>query len=396
MITVTIVVLAPLIFLAYKGASRLQRLWHLFRLMGASNFNVPMPISRLDALDVTSVVALMAVKYAYSLLGLLPKPQPDADGVHMLLPEVTAMAKLRVTSRDERRFDAATGEAGRDRSGRANRLLFLPALVNPMMALLLANRRCPVLPFGCVNTRNAFELRDPGVGRDAADLTEDNCVVMAYLGGPERRGRRVKRGMEFDIRIVVVKFNSWGGGDAIMEQDITILAYLPAGTEPRFRPAESTTSSSSSSSSSSSREEPPPRVAWSGAARNKVRLGLLAPRAWAAVCKDYNPIHMSRPLARLFGFPGTIAHGNHVLAMAMQQLLSASDADDARFDDQRCRFIYSEAPFVLRVAFKRPMVLPLDLDVEYGQVEGGGGLGLRVVGGGSDGSGKEYLAAWVT
>ena len=76
--------------------------------------------------------------------------------------------------------------------------------------------------------------------------------------------------------------------------------------------------------------------------------------------------------------------------MATQQLLTASDTDDERFDDMRCKMIYSEAPFVLKVMFKRPMVLPLDLDVEYGLVDGGG-LGLRVAGGG-----KEYLAAWMT
>lgn len=376
MIIETVVVLALFIFLTFKGASRLRHLWQLFRLMGESKFNVPMPISRLGALDVASVIALMALKYIYSFLGLLPKPQPDADGVHILLPEVTAIAKLRVTNRDERRFDLATGGPGKDRSGRDNRVMFLPALVNPMLSLLLANRNCPVLPFGCVNTQNSFEVHDPTIARDAAALREDNCVVMAYFGGPERKGRRVKRGMEFDIRIVVIKFDSRGHGDAVMEQVITILAYLPASAKPKSRPAEA------------SNDEP--RVAWTGIRRNKVSLGLLSPRDWAAVCKDYNPIHMLRPMAKLFGFPGTIAHGNHVLAVATQQLLTASDTDDERFDDMRCKMVYSEAPFVLKVIFKRPMVLPLDLDVEYGLVDGGG-LGLRVAG-----WGKEYLAAWMT
>ncbi|KAJ6447059.1 MaoC-like dehydratase [Purpureocillium lavendulum] len=374
MILESIAILALVAFLAYKGASRLQQLWHLYRLMGTTRFNMPMPVSRLGALDVATVILLMVVKYVYSVLGLLPKLQPDDDGVHIVLPEVTAIAKLRVTSRDERRFDDAAGGPGKDRSNRHNRIMFLPALVNPMLSLLLANRNCPVLPFGCVNTQNSFEIRDPTISRDAAALGEDNCIVMAFFGGPERKGRRVKRGMEFDIRIAVIKFDSIGHGDSVMEQVITILAYLPSSAKPRFRPAENTIDE--------------PSVAWSTTSTNKVTLDLLAPRSWAAVCKDYNPIHMIRPMAKLFGFPGTIAHGNHVLAVATQQLLSVSDPDE-RVDDQVRRMIYREASYVLKVAFKRPMVLPVSLNVEYGLVDGGG-LGLRVVGGG-----KEYLTAWM-
>jgi hypothetical protein len=35
---------------------------------------------------------------------------------------------------------------------------------------------------------------------------------------------------------------------------------------------------------------------------------------WAAVCKGINPIQMSFLAARMFGFPGKIAHVNYVVA----------------------------------------------------------------------------------
>jgi hypothetical protein len=45
-----------------------------------------------------------------------------------------------------------------------------------------------------------------------------------------------------------------------------------------------------------------------------------APKAWSKGCNDINPIHMTSLAARLFGFPGKIAHGNHVVAIVTEQL----------------------------------------------------------------------------
>ncbi len=45
-----------------------------------------------------------------------------------------------------------------------------------------------------------------------------------------------------------------------------------------------------------------------------------AGRAYAKVCKDYNPIHIATPLAWLFGFKKSIAHGMWVSARALGEM----------------------------------------------------------------------------
>ena len=45
-----------------------------------------------------------------------------------------------------------------------------------------------------------------------------------------------------------------------------------------------------------------------------------AGRAYAKVCKDYNPIHLATPLAWLFGFKKSIAHGMWVSARALGEM----------------------------------------------------------------------------
>jgi len=45
-----------------------------------------------------------------------------------------------------------------------------------------------------------------------------------------------------------------------------------------------------------------------------------AGRAYARVCKDYNPIHIATPLAWLFGFKKAIAHGMWVSARALGEM----------------------------------------------------------------------------
>ncbi|MCM8540798.1 MAG: hypothetical protein NE328_11035 [Lentisphaeraceae bacterium] len=53
-----------------------------------------------------------------------------------------------------------------------------------------------------------------------------------------------------------------------------------------------------------------------------------AGRAYAKVCKDYNPIHIATPLAWLFGFKKSIAHGMWVSARALGELESIEDISE--------------------------------------------------------------------
>ncbi|MCO7565348.1 acyl dehydratase [Pseudomonas sp. S 311-6] len=68
-------------------------------------------------------------------------------------------------------------------------------------------------------------------------------------------------------------------------------------------------------------------------------------RRYANVCGDYNPIHLSAPSARLFGFPKAIAHGMWSKAMAMAALQGHLPASGYAFE----------------VDFRKPVRLPSEV-----------------------------------
>jgi len=82
-------------------------------------------------------------------------------------------------------------------------------------------------------------------------------------------------------------------------------------------------------------------------------------RAFARLSGDVNPIHLSRPTARLFGFPRPIAHGMWTAARALAAVEPALP-DAYRYE----------------VAFRRPLLLPAD--VRFGTVSGPGEMLLGV------------------
>lgn len=74
-------------------------------------------------------------------------------------------------------------------------------------------------------------------------------------------------------------------------------------------------------------------------------LGPNASREYAAVSKDYNPIHTSSLVAQLFGFPGIIMHGMYMITRA------ASECQQAMGDQV-------SYPLEVSTKFQRPCVLP--------------------------------------
>ncbi|WP_119146104.1 MaoC family dehydratase [Pseudomonas reidholzensis] len=68
-------------------------------------------------------------------------------------------------------------------------------------------------------------------------------------------------------------------------------------------------------------------------------------RRYAKVCGDYNPIHLSAPTARLFGFPRAIAHGMWSKAMSLAALGGHLPA----------------AGFEFAVDFRKPVRLPSEV-----------------------------------
>ncbi|KNC51575.1 MaoC domain-containing protein dehydratase [Thecamonas trahens ATCC 50062] len=120
--------------------------------------------------------------------------------------------------------------------------------------------------------------------------------------------RPVRRGTEIDIVISIAHVGE--ERKAIIDYVVTILAFH---THP-----ESALDSLASS-----------RPPWNHAPLDElVPVGRLAVpagagKAFATVCGDRNPIHISPVAARLFGFPGCIAHGMHVAAPIVDTVLSS-------------------------------------------------------------------------
>jgi hypothetical protein len=83
-------------------------------------------------------------------------------------------------------------------------------------------------------------------------------------------------------------------------------------------------------------------------------------RRYAAVCGDRNPIHMHALTARLFGFPGAIAHGMWTKARAL-----------AAIESRLPEFLGVE------VQFRKPIVLPARVELTSLDAEAGIELAVR-------------------
>lgn len=82
-------------------------------------------------------------------------------------------------------------------------------------------------------------------------------------------------------------------------------------------------------------------------------------RRYAAICKDYNPIHLYPWAARLFGFRSHIVHGMCVAEKILPAMLAAAAGSSSPSDDLAHGCV-SEArwPVHFEIAFRRPIFLP--------------------------------------
>ncbi|PQK08005.1 hypothetical protein BB8028_0001g00860 [Beauveria bassiana] len=371
----------------------------LFKATGAPHAVLPKPVSRLDGRDVLVIIFLILVKLLQRVFGLAPPLAPSADSLGFDLPALSVTSTLDIDDDDLLRFDAATSprtnksvlsaaSSSKNDSLSApapenNRSLLIAGLINPLMSILLANRNLPIHPFGAVNTRNTFTFLDPEACRYPTQVLDQTrgITVSASLGGPSNRGRRTRRGIEFEIYFEVAALRRGDTSPTVIFKQVgAVLARLPRDTKPLYRDLSPT-----AAVDGDGEQEPGQEPAWMSADGEIVELGMRAPKKWAALCRDYNPIHMSSILARAFGFPGKIAHGNHALARAVELIArdpsrvmtpGLNTADKAvlllsRSDGGK------ETPSALEVHFKRPMVLPSRLGLEVADVKGG--FALRVV-----------------
>ena len=129
------------------------------------------------------------------------------------------------------------------------------------------------------------------------------------------------RGIEFDITTVVEVAGErmWEGVTTVLRRPAMVTPANPHSVEPE---------------TANDGEVPMRSVVWHVPAD----MG----RRFAAIGRDYNPIHLYAITARAFGFPRAIVHGMWSLARCVAQL-----ADE-----------FPSAPMRLDVAFRKPVLLP--------------------------------------
>lgn len=290
------------------------------------------------------------------------------------LPLIEVSGPLRYDQSDIQTFQRALqpNVKGRNQElddGPANSL-FLVALTAPLVIYTLALHACPIKPLGAVNTRNTFHYHDPAMCNDITKLLqaskEGRLQVSARFGGPQNLGIRKKRGMEFSMIIEVRKHE-----EVLFTQELHFLQFLKSAQKPKFDPQQH-------ESGRSDAEDVEDQDSLETCALP--RLDVTTPRLWASSCGDYNPIHILPLAAVLFGFPSVIAHGNHVVALAVEE---ARLKEQERFHEAN-QILYGRKPFTLDVQFIKPMVLPATFHVAWQVKKNTKGVRLIVIKGDRD------------
>lgn len=328
-ITVVVTVLA-LGILAASG----YRLLPLF--LGATNVTLPFSPNNLRNREVILAIAAMMEKaVSRPILRLIV-----SSSTVPTQKESTLYSPFDPSHTDIARYHSAIGLKGNPTTSiePSHLLLFLSAVTEPAMLLLLANRSCPINPLGAVNVRNRFELLQPNL----CDLPSfGNQYRAALVAKVHPEPRRVKRGVEHDLEVSIVVPDEAGDGQVVpvFRQIFTMLEFRKSSVQSKETKAERADATISTAESSG--------------AQTQVQFASNEPWQWAALCKDYNFIHLSGFAAKCFGVPGKLAHGNHVVAKALQKLLDTNSIRPL-----------GNAPRWMEVQFKRPVVVPANLSVQ--------------------------------
>lgn len=304
--------------------------------------NLPFSPNQVSVSDMVYAIILLVIKSFSQSLGLWDcqsvisstEEQSDEGGANLSLsgPQLSVKMPLHLEKGDIEKFNKALGENEVDFTNNAGLMMFfLSAVTEPTMLLLLGKKQCAIKPLGSVNVENQFELLNP---KACLDLIATKAKAPRVQSSLLRRPRAVKRGYEFDLAVDILV----GDDDApIFRQKFTMLQFA------RHKLAVAAKKNTIQTSSLT--------------AGPKFTLSANDPFRWAALCKDFNPIHISTIGAKLFGMPGRIAHGNHAAAKAMATIFlqEPPKRSDKSKPDLR--------PSSMTVRFMRPVALPAVLAV---------------------------------
>jgi acyl dehydratase len=222
--------------------------------------------------------------------------------------------------------------------------IFLAALTEPAILLLLAHTRCPVHALRAINTSNQFSTIRPDLCKLSILMTNQARLVACFPDRP-RVVKRGLQGIEYELEASImlpdptqpestsIMIPVFRQNSAFLMKRTTTTVTMPKSTEYLSDPRD-------------------PRHVISFSAND--------PRKWSALSKNYNPAHFVGFVAKMFGFLGRLAHGNHIVAKAMQHLMTVESPLNPMPQ-------LAQGPRWMAVRFARPVVVPdetLDVEVE--------------------------------
>lgn len=306
----------------------------------------------LTTIEIIQVILIFVARQLLSLIGIgttFDIQNSSDDRNEYVLPELRLSMPLCITDSRIQAYALAVGQADpKQILQRPEQLcLMLATFSQPAFLLLLAHHQSPIRPIGAVNVRNKFELLRPDLCLDVSD------EKLNGHGGKEARARfvpetrKVKRGLELDLEVEIVDLEH---DVVVFRQVFTTLQFMKVKAGKTEKQAADIVSTEAEGLDGSSRTFSIPRD---------------FTIKWARICKDYNPIHTSRLVAKVLGLPGRILHGNHALAWAMQLT-----------QDQIG--LQQKQKITVEVQFRRPMVVPAKLVAEVAKLSDKGQSALRI------------------
>ena len=311
-------------------------------LSGSHQIHLSISPTKLSAPHIIFVVCFIVIKPVLRSLRLVPSIDTFATTStrqNAQARKLQITSTLTVNSSDIAKYHSIVAPESGD-LGRPSIFALVP-LTEPVALLMLARRINPILPLGCVNTKNRFEFLQPDMCRVAQ--FDDQYNLLCELGSVMRN---VKRGVECDIITEV-----WHTSNKSANEPIMIMRKVAT-----FLQIQKRTGPSDGANKTTTLDEESPKKDLQFS--ENVQLESTLPRRWASICKDYNVLHISNLAAKMFGFKGIIAHGNAAAAKAIEAL---ARTENTAFSQMWCT---SSRPSWLEVEFKRPMVVPMKVEVK--------------------------------
>ncbi|HUP91211.1 MAG TPA: MaoC family dehydratase [Solimonas sp.] len=236
--------------------------------------------------------------------------RPKPKGLPNLPPLEVEMAGLGIDAGLLARYRAICGFP---EGGETLPLTFPQVLAAPLHMYLMTQPQFPLPIVGLVHLRNHIEQVRP--------LRADESLgVKVRLG----EAREVKQGIEFDFT------TEFSQGEAVVWSAVTTVLHRIAAPKTK------------------SKAPPPPlpELAEYRAFDVPEDIG----RRYAPISKDYNPIHLYAPTAKLLGFQRHIAHGMWSLARCLALLQAETPGRE---------------PQLLDVQFRQPLFVPAKVALKF-------------------------------